>query len=149
MQQKLVIMLSTYNGEKYLEKQLRSIYIQKTDCAIQLYVRDDGSKDKTMQILHKWDEKFHITYIEDSESIGAAKSFWKLLNNAPEADYYAFVDQDDIWEENKIATAVSAIRNIEEAALWFSNCHLIDEKDNIIEDKFHQKKPILDRKSVV
>ena len=53
---KICILLSTYNGEKYLEDLLESIYLQKTNNEIQILARDDGSNDRTLEILYKWKE---------------------------------------------------------------------------------------------
>ena len=50
---KVCILLSTYNGEKYLEEQLTSL-INQEGVDIQILVRDDGSTDKTLHILNKW-----------------------------------------------------------------------------------------------
>lgn len=140
---KILIILSTYNGSKYLDQQLQSIYMQKTDCKINLLVRDDGSEDSTLKILNRWSKNLDIKFIEDNDQLGAAKSFWKLINLVNDADYYAFVDQDDIWEPDKIDTAVKALGNNNFPQLWCSNCSLIDSDGNVIKEKMHVKRPEL------
>lgn len=139
----IVIMLSTYNGEMYLDKQLQSIYEQTYEGKILLYTRDDGSTDGTLAIFHKWENEIDILRVEDNERLGAAQSFWKLFMSAPKAKYYAFVDQDDIWHKDKIRTAISVLEGKEEMALWFSNCNVIDARDMVIADYMNDKKPIL------
>ena len=85
---KVTILLSTYNGEKYLGKQLDSIYNQDLDNAnISMVVRDDGSQDDTASILESYKEKLNITILNDGMRLGPAKSFWKLLKEAPKSDY--------------------------------------------------------------
>lgn len=143
MRPKVVVMMSTFNGESYISKQIESISRQSADADVMLFVRDDGSKDKTLEILHDWESKLNIEYIQDGLSLGAAKSFWKLLLNAPDADYYAFVDQDDIWDCNKLEYAIKAIGNTDERILWFSNCRLISSEGKIIKERKHKKQPIL------
>lgn len=143
MKKKIIILLSTYNGEKYLNQQLESIYNQITDCGIELFVRDDGSRDGTMDILKLWSDKLNISFLNDSENIGPAKSFWKLLLNAPEADYYAFVDQDDIWDGDKLETAVNALGTTEEKVLWFSNCRIISHDGKVLNGQAKKEPPIL------
>lgn len=140
---KLIVMLSAYNGERYLEEQLRSIWQQDTPCDIELLVRDDGSRDDTLEIFHLWEDRLHIRYIKDNESLGAAKSFWRLLQNAPEADYYAFADQDDIWDNNKISSSLEAIGCTDAPVMWFSNCRIVDYGGNVIKDKKHEARPVL------
>lgn len=60
----ICILLSTYNGEKYLEEQLQSLITQK-EVNIQIFVRDDGSTDKTHEILNKWKKKVYLTGIKE------------------------------------------------------------------------------------
>lgn len=98
--------MSTYNGEAYLREQLDSILAQ-TYSNIEILIRDDGSeKDATLKILQEYaDKEKRITYIK-GKNCGAAKSFFQLMKNAGEADYYALSDQDDIWEPKKIERAV-------------------------------------------
>ena len=138
-----MIMLSTYNGAKYLDKQLNSIYAQETQHNIRVLVRDDGSTDSTLRILHGWSEKLNLELIEDSKNMGPAKSFMELLSCAPEADYYAFVDQDDEWDSSKIQYAVETIGDTAERVLWFSNCRIIDGNSKLVEPVLHKNPPIL------
>ena len=73
-------------------------------------------------------------------NLGPALSFWELLTTAPEADFYAFCDQDDIWYENKIDKAVKTIRNKKGPILYCSDCEVINEKDVVIKRKLIQNK---------
>ena len=92
---KVIILLSAYNGEKYIREQIKSI-INQTYSEIKIYVRDDGSKDQTPQILKEFaDEGMIKLYL--GENIGFVKSFLWLVKNCENADYYAFADQDDVW----------------------------------------------------
>lgn len=54
----VVVLMSTYNGERFLEEQIESILKQK-DVDVVLYVRDDGSSDRTKQILDEYQRKMH------------------------------------------------------------------------------------------
>ena len=139
---KVTIMLSTYNGEKYLEEQLLSIYKQDCQCDLQIYVHDDGSSDSTCQILKKWEKYLKISYMDKGISYGAALSFWNLLKTVPESDYYAFMDQDDIWDSDKLKVAISAFNGIEKPVLWVSNCRCIDKNGNVFQKKMHLETPI-------
>lgn len=131
---KIVILMSTYNGATYLNQQLESIYNQKglNDCSISIICRDDGSKDNTLEILDSWIEKLNITVLK-GENIGARDSFFYLLNNAPEADYYAFCDQDDIWYEDKLSRSIQSLEKNHD--LYFSNIEYIDENGNCLNRK--------------
>lgn len=141
----VLIMLSTYNGENYLKKQLDTICKQNTECDIKLLVRDDGSTDSTVHILKQYENILEISFCNSGGfNLGAAKSFWILVKNAPNADYYAFVDQDDLWDDNKIERAILALQGRKAPTLWFSNCRIINECDEVIETRLRKKKPILD-----
>ena len=75
---KIAILMSTYNGEKYLNEQLESIFMQKVNAEITVYIRDDGSKDNTIRIIKNWTAKLNIVLFEE-DNIGPANSFWKLF----------------------------------------------------------------------
>ena len=95
---KVAVMMSTYNGELYIEEQIESI-LQQPGVDVFLYIRDDGSSDGTLRILQKYSstDKVHIQY---GKHIGIGNSFMELLWSLPDTyDYYSFSDQDDIWEK--------------------------------------------------
>ena len=107
MEKKVAVLISTYNGEKYLEEQLNSI-LNQTYKNIEIVIRDDGSKDSTIDIIKKYQEKYDNIILKEGTNIGFIKSFFQLLAFA-NADYYAFCDQDDSWLENKIELAVNEL----------------------------------------
>jgi glycosyltransferase involved in cell wall biosynthesis len=110
----IAILLSTYNGEKYLRQQLDSLFSQ-TFSDFVLYVRDDGSSDTTMDILLEYESKYpNIVIFRDVESSnkGACMSFMWLLEKV-EADYYMFCDQDDVWFPTKVQLTFDTIRSEE------------------------------------
>ena len=122
----VTILLSTYNGEKYLEEQLESITSQK-GVSTKIIVRDDGSSDRTCDILDTWKEKSALTWYR-GENIGPAQSFMDLLRNAGDACYYAFSDQDDFWLSDKMQTAVSKLESYDgRPALYFCQTELVDK----------------------
>lgn len=104
------ILLSTYNGEKYLNDQIHSLQKQ-TFQEWNLYIRDDGSKDDTIQLIKEAEKKDkRIHYLEDSQSnLKPMKSFMKLLKDV-EADYYFFCDQDDYWLPKKLEIMLKEIK---------------------------------------
>ncbi len=128
---KVVVLMSTYNGEKYLREQIDSILGQR-DVEVSLLVRDDGSTDATLAILDEYKTSGVLDYYCGS-NIGPARSFMHLLQNAPESDFYAFSDQDDIWMDDKLLAATSTLKGHEsEPALYFSQTQLVDADLNKI-----------------
>lgn len=125
----ILVLMSTYNGEKYLRQQIDSILGQQ-GVAVKLLVRDDGSHDATLSILDEYKEKGLLDYYQ-GENLGPARSFMHLLQNAPASDYYAFADQDDVWLPEKLSVAVNNLSEHEyEPALYFCQTQLVDEKLN-------------------
>lgn len=126
--EKVAILLSTYNGEKYLEEQIESI-LNQTYKNIEIYIRDDGSKDKTVEILNKYKEKYNNINLEIGQNVGFINSFFSLLDMCNDAKYYAYCDQDDVWEKQKIEKAVGCLQKTDEnkPAMFFSNVDYYDE----------------------
>ena len=135
------ILMSTYNGEKYLEEQIRSL-LQQSYKNIKILIRDDGSNDKTKQILEEYKNKYpNIIECIYGKNIGVIASFLELINlSDTECEYFAFCDQDDYWLQEKIEKAVSQIK-INIPFLYFSNKILVDEKLKIIKTETKQIYP--------
>ncbi len=131
---KVIILLSSYNGEKYIEEQLNSIFAQDYS-NFELLVRDDGSTDETIKILKKFQTCNDNMHVEYGKNIGFFKSFLWLLKNANIADYYAFCDQDDYWDVNKISYAVEkmSLQNKNIPILYFTNYLICDKNLNSLE----------------
>ena len=107
---KVAIIMSTYNGEKYIKEQLDSLF-NHTYKNIEIYVRDDGSKDKTVEILREYEKNGKI-HLFVKENKGFIKSFFECLSFCDDADYYSFCDQDDVWYEDKVERAVNALNSM-------------------------------------
>lgn len=109
--EKVVVLMSTYNGEKYLRTQMESL-IAQDDVDIEVFVRDDGSTDNTIKILEEYKISGKMKmYYYIGDNVGPARSFLDLMRKAPRADYYALCDQDDTWLPDKIKIAVDAIND--------------------------------------
>ncbi|MFB6317647.1 glycosyltransferase family 2 protein [Saccharicrinis sp. FJH54] len=123
---KVLVLMSTYNGSRYLKQQLDSILSQQ-DVEIYCLIRDDGSTDATLEILNTYKRKNAHIEIFTGNNIGYKQSFFELINKAGKFDYYAFSDQDDLWLNNKLYVATEKIKSSEIPTLYFSNCYLTDE----------------------
>ena len=126
---KVNVIMSTYNGAKYIKEQIDSILIQK-DVQIHLSVRDDGSKDETIEIVEDYINKYpdKISLIR-GENEGYKKSFIDCLkSSSSDFDYYAFSDQDDMWQEDKCISAIKAIESKKDIpALYCCSPTICDE----------------------
>lgn len=97
------ILMSTYNGQEFLAEQIRSIQAQTfTDWV--LLIRDDGSRDRTREIIADFaqqDSRIHLINPDSTENLGVIKSFHALVQYQ-RADVYFFSDQDDVWLPDKL-----------------------------------------------
>lgn len=133
---KVCVLLSTYNGSKYIKEQIQSIICQSYEGEIIIFVRDDESDDNTVEILKTFvKEKYNNRkiLIKQEKNIGPQKSFLWLINNAPDADIYFFSDQDDVWKTDKIKYSVEKIVNSRKKRVLFcSNYEVVDKNLRII-----------------
>lgn len=113
---KVLVLMSTYNGEKFLSEQLDSIFSQ-SGVDVHLLLRDDGSTDTTLDIIDHYMLSYprHIDFIK-GDNIGWRKSFLMLANEAkrnyPSFKYFAFADQDDIWLPEKLTSGIHALESL-------------------------------------
>ena len=135
---KITILLSTYNGVKYLREQLDSLYSQVNIDEIDFLVRDDGSTDGTQDILNEYQKNHKNFKWYQGENKRPARSFWELLNRASGSDYYAFSDQDDVWNSDKVKVAIEQLKQLDEnkPALYMSDVHVVDAELKHIADGF-------------
>jgi len=106
---KVSILISTYNGEKYIKEQLESIVNQSYENC-EIHLRDDGSSDKTVSIVKEFFENYPDRFFfYQGANLGAIGSFNYLISNVC-SDLYATCDQDDIWLPNKIMDQVKAYK---------------------------------------
>ena len=126
MSNKVAVLMSTFNGEKYLFVQIDTILNQK-DVEVLLVARDDGSSDTTCTILENYAQKYsNVMYLKDDVNLGVGRSFITLLKSAPECDYYAYSDQDDIWHLDKLATAIKTIKDRTTPCLYCCNQNCVN-----------------------
>lgn len=137
---KVAVIMSTYNGEKFIREQIDSI-LEQTYKNIEIIVRDDGSTDKTKDIVKKYQKKHKNIKLIEGENLGFIKSFFELLKIA-EADYYAYADQDDVWIENKIELAVNSLNRLDDSMpnMAFGNSDYYNEEMKFIGNGDKDKK---------
>jgi glycosyltransferase involved in cell wall biosynthesis len=127
----VLVLMCTYNGQSFLEKQLESIKHQTfTDWHVA--ISDDGSSDATWSIANR----YRYLWGEDKVSLwrgpcrGFASNFIaNVCNKALAADFYAWCDQDDVWEDDKLQVAVSWLQKIppDVPALYFGRTELMSQ----------------------
>lgn len=137
---KIAVLLATYNGEKYVEDQIRSILSQK-NVELKIFIHDDFSTDTTMEILKSFSSKFpeKIKIMNSPTNLGVVKSFQYLMDNV-EADFYFFSDQDDVWDEYKVDKELNKIAHKENVpAMVYSDLVITDAHLNVLSNSMFKK----------
>lgn len=140
------ILMAVYNGEKYLKEQLDSIGGQ-TVTDWKLHIRDDGSTDGTLGIIEEFAKRYpgKVLLLEEpqKENYGAKGNFAKLIESVREDGDYAFCDQDDIWEPDKLEITGKVLRKAEQCGngtikpcMVCSDARIIDENGNVTGESF-------------
>ncbi len=146
--EKIAVLLSAYNGEKYLAEQIDSLLAQE-GVELNIYIRDDGSTDNTAEIISAYEAKNrNIKFInrEDRRNVGFNQSFYALIRyaieNINDTDLYAFCDQDDVWMKDKLSSAIKKIterltekqKDLSTPLYYYANKYWTDEKLNIVHE---------------
>ena len=135
---KVLVLMSTYNGENYVSQMIDSVLLQK-DVDINILIRDDGSNDKTLQIIEDYCNDNNKIMLIKGKNKGSTKSFLDLIMDCPSSyDFYALCDQDDYWLENKIIRAVEKLENFDDnkPSLYYSGQIITDQ--NLIKIGIHK-----------
>ncbi len=147
----VLVILATYNGERFLTAQLDSV-LRQTSVNVKILARDDGSVDATQSILEKYRRAGKLEWYQ-GEHLNVAKGFFDLMKKAAayETDFVAFCDQDDVWDDDKLAVAVDRLSKYDRSipALYYSGQRLVDENLNFIEDHILNKKRTLKTRFVL
>ena len=136
LKDRVAILLCTYNGSAFLEQQLESFVFQTHNNWV-IYASDDGSSDKTLDILTSFQAKYgqdRLTVCKGPRQ-GFAKNFISLIkNHTVMADYFAFSDQDDIWLEDKLERSIAKLIGSPHGvpALYCSRTRLINADRHVI-----------------
>lgn len=110
-------------------------FITKKNVQVKILVRDDGSSDKTVNILEENSKKHQLEWYQDTH-LNVAFGFFDLMQKAVkyETDFIAFCDQDDVWDNDKLLIAVETLKDCDCPALYYSGQRLVDENLNFIEN---------------
>jgi len=129
------IVMTTYNAERYLHKQLDSI-VEQTYKHIKLLVLDDCSEDNTWQILKEYQRQYDfINIIQNTSRLGVIKNFEKGIATV-DGELIALCDHDDIWVPSKLELQVNIIKMYRTPVLVHTDLEVIDNKDMSIHKSF-------------
>jgi glycosyltransferase involved in cell wall biosynthesis len=123
------VLLSAYNGAKYIKQQIDSVFAQQ-QVEVHCLVRDDGSNDETLSVINDCRGVYQNLEIIQGENIGYGSSFLELIKESSDFDYYAFADQDDVWQPLKLISAIEMLAKEGDAKanMYFSNCTVVNDR---------------------
>lgn len=138
------IIMGTYNGERYIKEQIDSI-IKNTWNNWRIWVCDDGSTDKTEEIVKQYQKEYpdKIFWKPNEKNKGAAINFLDGARRA-QGNYVMFCDQDDYWLPNKIEDTLNCMKEAEAQygdktpITVFTDAIVVDEQLQTIKDSFHK-----------
>lgn len=120
------VAMTTFNGEKYIEKQIESIIHQSLPVD-EIIVCDDGSTDHTVELLKKYD----VTLIQNFQNLGYKLNFKQAMEKC-NGDYIFLCDQDDIWEKDKVKDMMQIMESHKNIHVLASSFTYIDGQDQMI-----------------
>lgn len=120
------VCLASYNGERYIERQIESILLQLSLCD-ELVISDDNSTDNTLSIVENIRDR-RIKIIRNNINVGYTKNFERALMHSI-GDYIFLSDQDDVWLPNKVEIVMQDLQDVE---FVVSNAKIVDANLNII-----------------
>ncbi len=138
----VAIIMTTYNGEKYVGEQIESILASSYQ-DFELLIYDDGSKDNTMSILRSYESQYPtlVHAYQNGVNLGVTMNFLHALSRTT-ADYVMFCDQDDYWKTNKIAVTLKRMRHMEAQIskdtplAVFTDAVVVDSELKVIKNSF-------------
>ena len=128
------VAMCTYNGEKFISKQLDSILAQ-TQSVDEIIICDDCSEDKTVAIVMEKLKISCVNYkiIKNDIRIGVTKNFQNAICNCS-GDIIFLCDQDDVWKNNKVELICNKLKKEHEILLVFTDADLIDENFSVFDN---------------
>ena len=133
----VTVVMASYNGEKYISEQIDSLLNQK-GVDINILIRDDGSKDNTPKILDSYQKEYSNIKWYTGEHLNVQKGFLDLLKNSSDTEYYAFCDQDDVWDDDKLLVAISKLETMDKnkPAMYYCGQRLVDSNLKFISNHY-------------
>ncbi len=138
----VAIVMTTYNGEKYIGEQIESILASSYQ-DFELFIHDDGSKDNTISILRGYEAQYptKLHVFQNEENLGLTLNFLSAFSITT-MDYVMFCDQDDVWKSNKIALTLKRMRHMEaqigksSPLAVFTDAVIVDQNLNVLKNSF-------------
>lgn len=124
------VIIPVFNGEKYIIQCLKSV-LRQTYTINKIIITDDGSTDKTKDIIHNFVQKYPNIVLLEHEHKGVSHAR-NLAISKSDADFIAFLDSDDIWYPEKIEKQLMLFTNNPNLGVVYCSTETIDSNNNIL-----------------
>lgn len=133
MREKVSVAMATYNGEKYIEEQIKTILVNLEEDD-EIIISDDGSKDNTLNIIASFKDS-RIVVVQGPKA-GVKKNFENAIRHCS-GKYIFLCDQDDIWMDKKVETVLEQFES-EQVSVVVHNCTLINDNGGKLLDSYFE-----------
>ena len=127
---RVAVIMACYNSDKYLSQTISSI-LSQSYASFHVIAGNDGSTDKTADILEAFRDRITVVSHSDCGNHGQGATYNLCLNYA-NAEFIAFVDSDDLWHPDKISRQVQILDEHAEAGLVYTNGNVIDHNSKVL-----------------
>ena len=132
---KVSVVMITYNHEKYIEKAVESVLMQKGDFELELLIGNDKSPDRTAEILKKYEKDERVKIFNREQNMGATKNELDIKMKCL-GDYIAILEGDDYWvTEDKLDKQLKILQKYDDAVLCYTDSYTVNENNQIIGQK--------------
>jgi glycosyltransferase involved in cell wall biosynthesis len=134
----VVVVMATYNGERFLNEQLESILNQTIKPRL-IFVSDDRSSDGTCEIIRRYSEEATVEVAVNAQNLGVIGNFKNAVNRVQGRDYIALSDQDDVWLPEKLEVLYTRLGAIDDGitpAMVYSDLVVVDRNRNVLNQSF-------------
>lgn len=127
------VCIATYNQEKYIADCVLSVLSQRFDVALEVLIGDDGSCDKTTEILAEIESSYPtvVKVYSHTQNLGASANYQFLISKTL-APFIAHLDGDDYWLPGKLRDQVNFLSNHPDCAAVYGNAIAVDDKNELI-----------------
>jgi len=127
------VIVPSYNHETYITQCIESI-VNQTYSNFELIVVDDGSTDKSIEILSSLKSKYGFSLICQKNK-GLSATLTDVIKNIAKGEYISMCASDDLWVDSKIQTQVAFMAKDFELQMCYSKCYYIDKNSVVIKNK--------------
>jgi glycosyltransferase involved in cell wall biosynthesis len=145
------VIIATFNGSKYIKKQMDSI-LKQSILPEEIIVCDDNSTDETVSLLKEYKKHNNIKLCVNNKQLGIIENFKKAAKLARSGNWLVFADQDDIWIPQKLERLMDEMQLIDDditPALIYSDLTVIDKNDAIVAGSFWDRQKIRPEKITI